>query len=85
MGRRADAAQRPPAGELVDPRRGRTPSCSTGVRERLDDDLDTPGAIRLIDDAARHGQGVLEAAALLGVDLDLNHVPSHAPADAAAG
>jgi L-cysteine:1D-myo-inositol 2-amino-2-deoxy-alpha-D-glucopyranoside ligase len=40
-----------------------------GVRARLDDDLDTPGAIRLIDDAARHGQGVLEAAALLGVDL----------------
>ncbi len=46
------------------------PELLEGVRERLDDDLDTPGAIRLIDDAARHGQGVLEAAALLGVDLD---------------
>ncbi len=46
------------------------PELLEGVRERLDDDLDTPGAIRLIDDAARHGQGVLEAAALLGIDLD---------------
>ncbi len=45
------------------------PDLLEGVRERLDDDLDTPGAIRLIDDAARHGQGVLEASALLGVDL----------------
>ena len=45
------------------------PELLEGVRQRLDDDLDTPGAIRLIDDAARHGQGVLEAAALLGVDL----------------
>src|SRR6476646_5918032 len=45
------------------------PELLEGVRARLDDDLDTPGAIRLIDDAARHGQGVLEAAALLGVDL----------------
>src|SRR6187549_1845690 len=45
------------------------PDLLEGVRARLDDDLDTPGAIRLIDDAARHGQGVLEASALLGVDL----------------
>lgn len=40
------------------------------VRERLDDDLDTPGAIAAIDAAAAAGAGVLEAAALLGVDLD---------------
>jgi L-cysteine:1D-myo-inositol 2-amino-2-deoxy-alpha-D-glucopyranoside ligase len=38
------------------------------VRRRLDDDLDTPGALAAIDDAARRG-GVSEAAALLGVDL----------------
>ena len=40
------------------------------VRLRLDDDLDTPGAIAAIDAAAAGGQGVSEAAALLGVDLD---------------
>ncbi len=39
------------------------------VRARLDDDLDTPGAIAAIDAAAGAGSGVLEAAALLGVDL----------------
>ena len=39
------------------------------VRDRLDDDLDTPGALGALDDAAARGQGVLEAAALLGVDL----------------
>jgi L-cysteine:1D-myo-inositol 2-amino-2-deoxy-alpha-D-glucopyranoside ligase len=38
------------------------------VRSALDDDLDTPAAVRLIDDAARAGRGVSEAAALLGVD-----------------
>jgi len=37
------------------------------VRARLDDDLDTPGALVAIDDAARSGHGVSEAAALLGV------------------
>jgi L-cysteine:1D-myo-inositol 2-amino-2-deoxy-alpha-D-glucopyranoside ligase len=40
------------------------------VRARLDDDLDTPGAIAAIDAAASAGAGVGEAAALLGVDLD---------------
>ena len=39
------------------------------VRERLDDDLDVPGAISLIDDAAARGQGVSTSAALLGVLL----------------
>ncbi len=39
------------------------------VREHLDDDLDTPGAIATIDAAAAAGDGVLESAALLGVDL----------------
>lgn len=40
------------------------------VRARLDDDLDTPGAIAAMDDAAAAGRGVGSAAALLGVDLD---------------
>jgi L-cysteine:1D-myo-inositol 2-amino-2-deoxy-alpha-D-glucopyranoside ligase len=39
------------------------------AREALDDDLDTPAALAAVDDAAAQGQGVREAAALLGVDL----------------
>ena len=39
------------------------------VRERLDDDLDTPGALRLIDAAAAAGEDVSTAASLLGVEL----------------
>jgi L-cysteine:1D-myo-inositol 2-amino-2-deoxy-alpha-D-glucopyranoside ligase len=39
------------------------------VRERLDDDLDTPGAIAVVDEAAAGGHDVRSAAALLGVDL----------------
>ncbi|MEC7923611.1 MAG: cysteine--tRNA ligase [Actinomycetota bacterium] len=38
------------------------------VRSMLDNDLDTPGAIAAIDDAVERGQGVSEAAQLLGVD-----------------
>ena len=41
------------------------------VRERLDDDLDTPGAVAAIDDAARAGHDVAAAAALLGLDMAL--------------
>jgi len=37
------------------------------VRDRLDDDLDTPGAIEIIDDEAGAGHGVGDAARLLGV------------------
>lgn len=37
------------------------------VRARLDDDLDTPGAVAAIDAAAAAGEGVSAAAALLGV------------------
>ncbi len=40
------------------------------VRHALDDDLDTPAALAAIDDAAERGEGVRDAAALLGVDLD---------------
>jgi L-cysteine:1D-myo-inositol 2-amino-2-deoxy-alpha-D-glucopyranoside ligase len=39
------------------------------VRERLDDDLDTPGAVAAIDAAVARGMGASEAAALLGVVL----------------
>ncbi len=39
------------------------------VRTRLDDDLDTPGAVAAIDAAAAAGVGVCEAAGLLGVNL----------------
>ena len=39
------------------------------VRDRLDDDLDTPGAVAAINAAAARGEGVSEAAALLGVVL----------------
>ncbi|HVC25053.1 MAG TPA: cysteine--tRNA ligase, partial [Acidimicrobiales bacterium] len=40
------------------------------VRRCLDDDLDTPGALRALDEAARSGEGIAgTAAALLGVDV----------------
>jgi L-cysteine:1D-myo-inositol 2-amino-2-deoxy-alpha-D-glucopyranoside ligase len=39
------------------------------VRSRLDDDLDTPGAIAAVDAAANDGVDVTAAAALLGVQL----------------
>jgi L-cysteine:1D-myo-inositol 2-amino-2-deoxy-alpha-D-glucopyranoside ligase len=39
------------------------------VRAAIDDDLDTPGALRAIDKAAASGGGVSEAAALLGIKL----------------
>jgi L-cysteine:1D-myo-inositol 2-amino-2-deoxy-alpha-D-glucopyranoside ligase len=40
------------------------------VRAALDDDLDTPAAVRALDEAAASGQGVSAGAALLGVQLD---------------
>ncbi|MBV9953109.1 MAG: cysteine--tRNA ligase [Acidimicrobiia bacterium] len=39
------------------------------VRERLDDDLDTPGAVAAVDAAVAAGQGVSQAAGLLGVKV----------------
>lgn len=39
------------------------------VRAALDDDLDTPGALRIIDEAAARGHDTRGAAALLGVVL----------------
>ena len=39
------------------------------VRVRLDDDLDSPGAVAAVDAAARRGESVADSAALLGVLL----------------
>lgn len=39
------------------------------VRARLDDDLDTPGALRVIDNACANGVDVSDASALLGLRL----------------
>jgi hypothetical protein len=39
------------------------------VRDRLDDDLDAPGALTALDALAAAGQPVEEGAALLGVTL----------------
>ena len=50
--------------------RASDPELLDRVRAHLDDDLDTPGAFAAIDDAARRGTSVADAAALLGVDLD---------------
>ncbi len=46
------------------------PALLDEVRRCLDDDLDTPGAVAAIDAAAAAGEGVRDAAALLGVALD---------------
>ncbi|HEX5366096.1 MAG TPA: cysteine--tRNA ligase [Acidimicrobiales bacterium] len=45
------------------------PGPLAAVRAALDDDLDTPAAVRALDAAARGGADVTPAAALLGVDL----------------
>ncbi|MCL4446600.1 MAG: cysteine--tRNA ligase [Actinobacteria bacterium] len=46
------------------------PASLAEVRERLDDDLDTPGALRAIDERARRDEPILKAAELLGVGVD---------------
>jgi L-cysteine:1D-myo-inositol 2-amino-2-deoxy-alpha-D-glucopyranoside ligase len=48
---------------------GRGDAALDEVRARLDDDLDSPGAVRAIDEAATSGRGVRAAAELLGVAL----------------
>jgi len=50
-------------------RAGEGSAALDAVRARLDDDLDTPGALRAIDAAAQAGAGASAAAALLGVLL----------------
>jgi L-cysteine:1D-myo-inositol 2-amino-2-deoxy-alpha-D-glucopyranoside ligase len=49
-------------------RAGRGDAALDAVRAVLDDDLDTPAALELIDEAAARGHGVSSAAALLGVE-----------------
>ncbi len=39
------------------------------VRDRLDDDVDSPGAVEAIEAAVGRGQGVSEAARLLGIEI----------------
>jgi L-cysteine:1D-myo-inositol 2-amino-2-deoxy-alpha-D-glucopyranoside ligase len=48
---------------------GRASPVLEDVRAALDDDLNCPGAIRAVDDAAQAGCSVASAAALLGVTL----------------
>jgi L-cysteine:1D-myo-inositol 2-amino-2-deoxy-alpha-D-glucopyranoside ligase len=49
--------------------RGHADGGLTVVRERLDDDLDAPGALRALDELAGAGEPVAAGAALLGVEL----------------
>lgn len=42
----------------------------TDVRAALDNDLDTPGAVAIIDQLAAAGEGIGDAAFLLGVDVE---------------
>ena len=53
-------------------------SALDATRAALDDDLDTPAAVRAIDEAADAGKDVSLAAALLGVDLTRPLQPSAA-------
>ncbi|MFI5035815.1 MAG: cysteine--tRNA ligase [Acidimicrobiales bacterium] len=48
---------------------GRGSGVLEDVRGALDDDLDTPGALRVLDDAALAGCNVAPGAALLGINL----------------
>ena len=48
---------------------GRPSSVLDDVRAALDDDLDSPGALGAIDDAAHAGFNVAPAATLLGINL----------------
>lgn len=59
---------------LGSPRSGTGEGVLAEVRDRLDDDLDTPGALDAIDAAAVAGRDVTAAVNLLGVALD--HPPT---------
>ncbi|HEY5266757.1 MAG TPA: cysteine--tRNA ligase, partial [Acidimicrobiales bacterium] len=48
---------------------GRTSSVLDDVRDALDDDLNSPAALRAIDAASHAGSSVAPAAALLGITL----------------
>jgi L-cysteine:1D-myo-inositol 2-amino-2-deoxy-alpha-D-glucopyranoside ligase len=64
-----EAADRLARWQGVDPGRAHAGDVLGEVRAALDDDLDTPRALRAIDEAADAGHGVVAAAALLGVRL----------------
>ncbi len=49
---------------------GAVGDCLVAVRDRLADDLDTPGALAAVDEAAARGEDVSEACRLLGLRLD---------------
>ena len=66
---RRDHARRGRARWRPGRRRERATAALEEVRAALDADLDTPGALAAVDQAAAAGRGVSEAAALLGVDL----------------
>ncbi|MGH9108616.1 MAG: cysteine--tRNA ligase [Acidimicrobiales bacterium] len=71
-------ADLPPAAERLDLWRGAPAGpvaregdlALDGVRQCLDDDLDVPGALAVLDDCARRRRPVRAGAALLGVALD---------------
>jgi L-cysteine:1D-myo-inositol 2-amino-2-deoxy-alpha-D-glucopyranoside ligase len=67
-----DGSVMPEAGTRLDRWRaaGRGDGALDEVRARLDDDLDTPGAVAAIDAAAAAGKGVSAAAGLLGIELE---------------
>ncbi|HTZ09763.1 MAG TPA: cysteine--tRNA ligase [Acidimicrobiales bacterium] len=48
---------------------GQRPSALDAVRDRLDDDLDTPGALAVLDEEAAAGRAAGDGATLLGVTL----------------
>jgi L-cysteine:1D-myo-inositol 2-amino-2-deoxy-alpha-D-glucopyranoside ligase len=48
---------------------GEDPVLLDDVRAALDDDLDTPAALAIVDAAAARGHGVSLAAALIGVSI----------------
>ncbi|MFT7597310.1 MAG: L-cysteine:1D-myo-inositol 2-amino-2-deoxy-alpha-D-glucopyranoside ligase [Acidimicrobiales bacterium] len=50
------------------------------VRAALDNDLDTPAAVAAIDAAVANGEGISEAAMLLGIDVLAERRPAPSPA-----
>lgn len=46
-----------------------TPQALNEVRDALDADLDTPAAVRALDEAASRGESVVDAVALLGIGI----------------
>ncbi len=64
---RLDLWKKSSFGKKLDP--DNTGAFAKRIRECLDEDLDVPSALEVMDEAAEAGQNVSEAAALLGVDI----------------